>query len=51
MVAYPGTGTQKIYAGTYNNRSGCEVWSYDGTWSKLIGSGLPDNPPSGTAAP
>jgi len=40
MTVYPAVGPNKIYAGTYNNQ-GCEVWSYDGGWTKLVGSGAP----------
>jgi hypothetical protein len=39
MAVCPGATPNVLYCGTYNNHGGCEVWSYNGTWTKMVGSG------------
>jgi hypothetical protein len=41
MAVYDGL----LYAGTYNDTDGCEVWSYDGTtWTQEVGQGAVATP-------
>jgi hypothetical protein len=39
MTAFPAATPDKLVCGTYNNHGGCEVWTYDGAWTKLVGTG------------